>query len=134
MVEVLPEAVLAVGDLIEDGFPYLDDGSVVGAAEALMRLASVPAEVVFGAHARFLSDRALLDIQTRFFEELVVAVDDAIEDGKSVEEAVLDVRMPTFREAFTKGIPAREERFEGFVEGLVRQAYGEREVTRNERS
>ena len=125
VVQVEEDGVLAVGDLIEDGFPYVADGTVAGLADVLDALTDLPGAQLFGAHARALEDRSLLEDQAAFMRMLVDAVEDARAQGLSEDEAVEKIRMDAFRASFVEGHPEREAGYAEFVAGLVRQAWTE---------
>ena len=125
VVEVWPEGVLAVGDLIEDGLPYLEHGTVRGAATVLDALARRKFDFLFGAHARRLDDASLLQAQAALFSDLTEQVTALHTDGVSVEETVSRVDVGGHREGFTASVDVTSERFAEFVEGVVRQLYDE---------
>jgi len=131
VIEIQPDSVLVVGDLIEEGLPYLADGTVTGTARALAEMLRRPVIRVFGAHVRRIEDRSRLETQGAFFAELVRLVSDAAAQGVPVEQAAAEIRMESFRAHFTAGDSTLPARYPTFVAGLVKQAYGE--LTRDPR-
>jgi glyoxylase-like metal-dependent hydrolase (beta-lactamase superfamily II) len=120
LVVYLPEEhLLAAGDLVEQGFPYFGDGTVVGSAWALDRLALLDVERVLPSHARVQARPDLLTSQRAF---LRTVVDAARRDATP--------RVERFRDTFTQGNDALDERFDSFVADLSRLAAEESDTVR----
>lgn len=126
LVVYLPdEAILWAGDLIEEGFPYFDHGTVSGWAEAMGRLEAHHALRVISSHGRATADDTSLRTQGRFWRTLVAGVREMVESGATEDAAVDGIRLDGFREYFTFGDADAAERYAGFVEEAVRACYGE---------
>ncbi len=130
LVVTVPDAgVMALGDLIEDGLPYLGDGSPAGWVTALRRVSRIEADILLGAHGPVLWNREMLDTQTRFAESIVAAARAAAEGGVPMEEARDAFDASEFRAHFTHRVDGtdaeREERYRAFVGGIFEQAYAE---------
>jgi glyoxylase-like metal-dependent hydrolase (beta-lactamase superfamily II) len=130
LVVTVPDAgVMALGDLIEDGFPYLGDGSPAGWVTALRQVSRIEADILLGAHGPVLWNREMLDTQTRFAQSIVAAARAAAEGGVALEEARDALDASEFRAHFTRRVEGtdaeREERYRAFVGGIFEQAYAE---------
>ncbi|MFV1988893.1 MAG: MBL fold metallo-hydrolase [Gemmatimonadota bacterium] len=130
LVVTVPDAgVMALGDLIEDGFPYLGDGSPAGWARALRRVSGIEAEILLGAHGPVLWNREMLETQTRFAESIVDAARTAASSGVPLEEARAGFDASEFQAHFTRRVEGtaadREARYREFVDGIFDQAYAE---------
>lgn len=120
LVVYIPSAgVLAAGDLIEQGFPYFGDGTIVGSAWALDRLSLLDVTRIVPAHARLQERTELLDTQRSFLRAVV----DATRRGETPQESV-----EGFRSAFTGGDPAADGRFDSFVADLATSAATENDT------
>lgn len=87
VVHVPDQGVIAVGDLLEDGLPWVAESDVVGWAGALDSIASLRPRVVLPAHGRTRHDDALLrDQRALFGATMARAADDA--DGARALDAV----------------------------------------------
>ena len=120
------EKILAVGDLIEDGFPWVDEHSFpVGWALVLESLSELDVEIIVPAHGPVLRDTRLLEGQMTFFQAVATRVRTAVTDGLSLEETQsgIDVsRMPRF---FDPTDVRAEARFPAYVERVVARAFAE---------
>lgn len=94
------EGVVAVGDLLEQGPPWLDGAFVPGWADALARLREISPTRVLPAHGRLQGDTRLLDWQAEFFGALVDGAREALEEGLEAEEAVARTGLDRYREQF----------------------------------
>lgn len=130
LVVLLPDQeLMAVGDLIEDGFPYLADGSPAGWAEALYRVSRLDASTVLGAHGP-VTERAMLIKQMRFARTVVDAARDGVREGLTVDETFEGMDMSDFFSHFTRRLDGmtraeKTERFERFVREILDLAYSE---------
>jgi cyclase len=126
VVVYLPDVkILAVGDLLEDGFPYFGDAYPSGWAKALQEVGSLEAAVLFPSHGPILRDRELLDVETRLLSTLTEDVRQAVADGLSIEEAKDRVVLEEFRSFFGGDDPARAEDYRENVRAAVERAYRE---------
>ena len=71
VVHLPAEKILAVGDLLEDAFPYFGDGYPSGWADVLERIGRLDASVILPSHGPLLRDRELLTMETRLLRTLV---------------------------------------------------------------
>ncbi|HSR41946.1 MAG TPA: MBL fold metallo-hydrolase, partial [Longimicrobiales bacterium] len=94
------EGVVAVGDLLEQGPPWLDGAFVPGWADALARLREISPTRVLPAHGRLQGDTRLLDWQAEFLGALVDGARAALGEGLEAEEAVARAGLDRFREQF----------------------------------
>jgi len=123
LVVYLPaERLLVMGDLIEQGFPYFGDGSVVGSAWALDRLSLLEVERVLPSHGRLQERTDLLSTQRIFLRAVV--------DAARRETAAPGSSFQTFRTPFTRGNPALDERFDTFAADLHEKAGQESDTLR----
>ncbi len=114
LVVYLPEErLLVAGDLIEQGFPYFGDGTVVGSAWALDRLSLLDVDRVLPSHARLQERVGLLSSQRAFLRGVV--------DAARTDADAAAIAEP-FRSVFTEGNEALNERFDSFVADLARRA------------
>lgn len=119
------EEILAVGDLLEDAFPYFGDSYPSGWATALERIGRFDAETMLPSHGSVLRDRELLDVETRLLRALVTNVKRAVGEGKSAEETQTEVTLPEFRSFFTGDAPERLAGYQQAVAAAVARAYQE---------
>lgn len=128
----IPErGVLALGDLIEDGFPYLGDGYPFGWAEALDTAAVIEASVFLGAHGPVLRDRVAFETQRRFARRIADASAAAAEAGRTAPDVVASGEFDEFLTHFTARMdqatePERRERFHAFATEVLARAMAER--------
>lgn len=126
VVVYLPEAkLLAAGDLVEEGFPYVDESYLFGWAAALQALTELEVGALLPSHGGLHRDRELLLVERDFFTSLTQRVQQAVQAGASLAETQESVRLDEFREPFTGHDPARAPAFERFVMGAVERAYRE---------
>jgi len=135
VVVVVPDReVIAIGDLIEDGFPWFGDGSPAGWADALDRVAgmldSMDAPILLGAHGPVLRDREMFDTQRAFVRRIVDAAAGAVAAGTGVKGAITSADLDGFRDHFTRRMEAaddaaKSERFAAFVTEVMERAYAE---------
>jgi glyoxylase-like metal-dependent hydrolase (beta-lactamase superfamily II) len=127
----IPErGVLALGDLIEDGFPYLGDGYPSGWADALDTAAEIEASVLLGAHGPVLRDRVAFETQRRF-ARLIADAAAAAEAGRTASDVVASGEFDEFLTHFTARMnqasePERRERFHRFATEVLARAVAER--------
>lgn len=119
----LPEQrILAVGDLVEEGLPYLDDANLPGWAAVLDSLSRLEFEIVLPSHGGILRDHTLLDVQREFFRELVSRVEASVAEEGSLERAQEDITMDRFRSTLA-GHEVGEERYRSYVRNAVAITY-----------
>jgi glyoxylase-like metal-dependent hydrolase (beta-lactamase superfamily II) len=124
----LPDrGILAIGDLIEDGFPWFGDGYPAGWAEAMDLIEGIPGEMILGAHGPVLRDRKMFDAQRSFVRAIADAARAAAEQGWDIDEALARADFSEFEEHFTARLidltaEERHERFAGFVREVMARA------------
>lgn len=122
VVVYLPDAgVLAAGDLLEEGPPWLEGSDVPSWARALERVADLEVEHLLPSHGTLHDDRSLLDWQTAFFGELVQVAERAVGEEWSMERTVAHFDAEAYREAFA-GVGLEGERYEAYVRQAVKRA------------
>ena len=120
------DKILAVGDLLEDGFPWVDENSFpVGWAGVLRSLSELDVEIIVPAHGPVLRDTLLLDRQAAFFREVARGVRAAVEGGLSLEETQSDIAVDRIPRFFDAADSSAEARFADYVERVVARAYAE---------
>jgi cyclase len=87
VVHLPDDGIVAVGDLVEEGTPWIEGARIVGWARALERVAAFQPEHVLPSHGR-LQGPGLLEAQARLFEAVVDAARAATEEGWDAETAV----------------------------------------------
>lgn len=131
VIVLLPErGIGAIGDLIEDGFPWFGDGYPAGWAAALDRIAALDLDVILPGHGPVLRDREMFDIQHRFARAVAEAARRAVETGLSLEEASAATDLQEFETHFTRHLAdrppeERHERYAAFVDETFARAYAE---------
>lgn len=105
------EKILAVGDLLEDAFPYFGHGYPAGWLATLKEIDAMDADTFLPAHGSVLRDRMLLDTETRLLASIVGQVQQAFADGLSLEETQKKVNLEEFRRFFTGGDPRNDPEF-----------------------
>jgi cyclase len=125
VVVYLPEqGILAVGDLLEDGLPWVDENSTPeGWATVLERLSEIDAEIIVPAHGPVLRDRGLLDGERDFMRAAADVAARALEDGLSLEATLERLDFSTFRWFLDPEDARRGEPFREYVRGVVTRAY-----------
>ncbi len=119
VVHLPAEKILAVGDLLEDAFPYFGDGYPSGWADVLERIGRLDASVILPSHGPLLRDRELLTMETRLLRTLVEEVAAARGRGLSLEQAKTSITLDAFREHFPSG-------FDAGVAAAVERAFQEK--------
>lgn len=130
IVHVPERRVLAIGDLIEDGFPWFGDGYPLAWADAMDMIAEIPAETILGAHGPVLRDRELFDTQRRFIRAIADAARSAGQQGWDIEEALERSDFSEHQAHFTRRMvdatdDEREERYADFVREVLARALEE---------
>jgi glyoxylase-like metal-dependent hydrolase (beta-lactamase superfamily II) len=125
VVHLPEERILAVGDLLEDAFPYFGDSYPSGWADALESVARFHAAVLLPSHGPVLRDRELLDVERRLLRALVDGAGGAVARGRTLEETLREVTLDDFRSYFTRDAPERLDGFRESVREAVARAYRE---------
>jgi glyoxylase-like metal-dependent hydrolase (beta-lactamase superfamily II) len=119
------EKILAVGDLLEDAFPYFGDSYPSGWADAVAAIARYDAGVLLPSHGPVLRDKELLETESRLLRSLVDEVRAALAKGRTLEETQSEVTLDAFQSFFTRGDPERIPNFRDSVRQAVERAYRE---------
>jgi len=131
VVVYLPDhGVLALGDLIEDGFPWFGDGFPRGWADAMDRIVDIPGTVLLGAHGPVLRDREALETQRRFTRRIAETAAAAVTAGVGLEQAMSGGEFEEFQTRYTIRMTdateaERTERFAAFVREVLTRAVAE---------
>lgn len=139
IVRIPARGVIAIGDLVEDGFPWFGDGFPAGWAEAMDRIAGMldamqadgaaGSPILLGGHGPVLRDRAMFETQRAFVHRIVEAASSAAGADAGVEAAIESADLDEFREHLTRRVEgdaaAKSERFAGFVAEVMERAYAE---------
>lgn len=120
----LPESgILAAGDLVEEGFPWFGDADPRGWAEALDVLSALRPRILLPAHGGVQRDGRLLETERRFLRALVREVEEAASRAPGLEVVQERVRLPGFRDFFTRGDSSRAQAYREGVEAAVERAW-----------
>lgn len=139
IVRIPARGVIAIGDLVEDGFPWFGDGFPAGWAAAMDRIAGMldamrtdgasGSPILMGGHGPVLRDRAMFDAQRAFVHRVVEAASSAASANAGVEAAIAAAGVEEFRDHFTRRVEgdeaAKSERFAAFVAEVMGRAYAE---------
>ena len=115
VVEVVGTGIVAVGDLLEEGTPYIDDADLAGWARALEYVAGLEPTVVVPAHGSVQRSGGLLAWQTAFFAAAAEAAN-AVAAGEDPEVAAS--RLAGFGGDFAS-VGVDGERFAAFVRRVI---------------
>jgi len=127
----IPEiGLLAVGDLLEYGLPYLGDGFPAGWARALGEILTIDPAIYFPAHGPVLRDAELARTEAAFFNRLVEQAREAVGRGQTLEAGLEASDFSEFEPFFTRLIasgnePERSEAYRAFVAAAFERAYEE---------
>ncbi len=118
------QSILAVGDLIENGLPWVDENSSpVGWARALAAISELRANVIVPAHGPVLRDGNLLEGQLNFMRTVADAVTEAHRADLGLA-ATLDrierLDLPWFLDPSD---PRRGNTFSEYIRTVATQAY-----------
>ncbi len=130
VVELPSLGILALGDLLEDGFPWFGDGYPAGWAAALDRIARLGATTLLPAHGPVLRDAELFETQRRFVTVLVEEARAAVEREESAEQALGQTDFSAFEAHFTRRLAGRSaeergERYRAFIAETFQRAVDE---------
>lgn len=129
VVHVPSRGVLAIGDLVEDGFPWFGDGFPSGWADAMDVVADIEAETILGAHGPVLHDRKMFETQHRFVRRISDLARTAAANGLDLDSIMSQTDFGEFELHFTARLAQstdveRRERFNGFVrEAMARSLW-----------
>jgi glyoxylase-like metal-dependent hydrolase (beta-lactamase superfamily II) len=113
------ERVLVTGDAVSFPMPYVSRAPRQQVA-ALKMLADLHAAVIVPGHGPAFHDNAFIDLERRFIEAVISAVDQAHAQGtQSVEELQRVVTVDSLRDQFAHGDLDVERRYRERVKALV---------------
>jgi glyoxylase-like metal-dependent hydrolase (beta-lactamase superfamily II) len=121
VVHLPEERILAVGDLVEDAFPYFGHAYPSGWADVLDAIGRIDASVILPSHGPVLLDRELVDLETSMMRTLVDEVGRAVAAGKTLEQTQAEVTLSEFIAHF----PGSGEGVAAAVERAYREASGQ---------
>jgi len=128
LVVYLPgERILATGDLIEQGRPWFGDGTVLGSAQALDRLALLDVVTIVPGHSRLLSNDRLLRDQTAFVRALADAARAAPDSAHIVDKSLAERELLAFAPAFAGVDGGGRQPFAEYASATLTQAVSERD-------
>ena len=125
VVVYLPEQrILAVGDLLENGLPWVDENSSpAGWAHALAKISDMKVDVILPAHGPVLTDRGLLDGQRDFMQAVSGAVGEAYQEGVDLNETLKRVDRLDLEWFLDSSDPRRDDPFKEYIRTVATQAY-----------
>jgi len=123
VVHLPKEKIAAVGDLLEDVFPYTAHSYPAGWAQALEGIAELKAARLLPSHGGVQEDGKLLDVELRLFKALAEQARQALRNGWTLEETRARVRLEAFREFFTHGDAGRDAAYDRSVATALERAY-----------
>lgn len=126
VVHLPDDGVLAVGDLLEEGPPWLEGAWIPGWAEALGRLRELVAGHgervrILPAHGGLQADASLLEWQAAFMAALVETARRARSEGWSAAEAAARMDVAPFRDGFAS-VGLEGEALEDYLTGAMEEA------------
>lgn len=92
--------IVAVGDLLENAFPYFGNAYPAGWARALEALGRLEASLIVPSHGPVQRDGRLLEIETRMMRALADEVARAVASGMTLEETQAAVTLYEFQNVF----------------------------------
>jgi cyclase len=120
------QKILAVGDLLEDGLPWVDENThVVGWADALDEMAKLDIDIVLPAHGGLFRGTDLLERQQAFFRYVVDSVRLAHDRGDSLETAQALIDAADVPKPLEPGHRALQAGWEEYVRGVIAHTYAE---------
>lgn len=118
------QKVLAVGDLLENALPWVDENSTPGGwADVLDEVSEVDAEILVPAHGPVLRDRALLDGEREFMRTAAEAAGRAHAVGLTLDETLERLDYSAFRWFLDPEDPRRGEPFAEYIRRVTTRAY-----------
>ncbi|HUQ80958.1 MAG TPA: MBL fold metallo-hydrolase [Gemmatimonadaceae bacterium] len=119
------ERVVATGDVLVDPAPYSGANHPSDWLATLRAIRALDPLHIVPGHGDVQHDTKYLDLVIAVTDSTIRAVRQAAASNLTEEQTVKRVTMPQFRQRFTHGEPLIEDRWNDFIEGLVRGAYGE---------
>jgi glyoxylase-like metal-dependent hydrolase (beta-lactamase superfamily II) len=109
----LPEhGILFTGDACVNGaFNYTGDSDTESWIAALTQMQKLPVNQVAPGHGE-LADGELLETQKQYFTDLRAAVQQGIDDGKSLDEIKAGINLPWYEEWTGKDVKLNTENIE----------------------
>ena len=120
------ERVAAVGDLLEEGLPWVEGSYPAGWARALARVEALVPAVVVPAHGAVQRDGRLLATQAALFRGIADAVATLEAEGVPWEAMPARLELEGMRKAAVGSGPGARERWRAFVAAAVEALRGER--------
>jgi len=120
----LPEQrILAVGDLLEDALPWVDENThPVGWADTLDELVELDVDFILPSHGELYRDTTVLDRQRAFFRALVDRTRELHDQGASVERAQERIESSSIPAPLPEDHPAMAG-FEEYLTGVIGHIY-----------
>jgi len=125
VVVYLPQqGIVAVGELVENSLPWVDENSSpAGWAYALAKISDLHADVIIPAHGPLITDRVLLDGQREFMQAVSVAVSEAYYQGADLEETLRQVDRLDLEWFLDSSDLRRGDPFKQYARTVATQAY-----------
>ncbi len=125
VVVYLPDQrIVAVGDLVENGLPWVDENnSPAGWARALKAISDLEVDVIVPAHGPVLRDRTLLDGQRDFMQTVSDAVTEAHRADLGLEATLARVERLDLPWFLDPSDPRRGDTFREYMRTVATQAY-----------
>jgi len=118
------QRILAVGDLVENGLPWVDENSSpAGWAQVLTALSMLDVEVMVPAHGPILRGTDLLEGQRAFMQAVSDAVTDARRAGLGLEATLAHVNRLALPYFLEPSDPRRGDTFREYARTVATQAY-----------
>lgn len=118
------QKILAVGDLLENALPWVDENSTpAGWAQVLERVSELDVDLLVPAHGPVLRDRVLLAGELDFMQAAATVARRAIESGLTMEETLEGLDYSEFRWFLDPEDPRRDAPFAEYVRTVVTRAY-----------
>ena len=122
--------IAAIGDLIEDGFPWFGDGYPAAWADALDRIGALGFDAYLPGHGPVLRDREMFNIQRRFARAVADEARRAVDAGLDLEAARAGADFSEFEDHFTRHLAdrppeERRDRFAAFLDETFARAFAE---------
>ena len=117
----LPEhGILFTGDACVNGpFNYTGDSDTESWIGVLTEMQKLPVKIIAPGHGE-PGDKSLLARQKRYFVELRQAVEQAIDDGKTLEEIKTSINLPWYKEWTGVDVKQRTENIEHVYAELMK--------------
>lgn len=125
VVRVPDLGVVAVGDLLEEGPPWLDGADLPGWRDALARIEAMEPSVVLPAHGGVHRDRELLAWEASFFRDLLGAAETVAARDGTAEELVASGALDGHRDTLAS-LGLSEDRLDAWLLDAARRALGAR--------